>query len=570
MCGSCRGEEDIAGVRMAAFARQARTKGCLQFCELPRPFSNFQFVEREFDGLVSLRRIFSQVRQLGGRTLVLEQIDSKDAEDIREENEDLTIRCPTFSKSATYRLSFFTKRITSTGDLLTATDEDFLGYALVKRDDLPDGQGFNGTRIYESVIHSSHRSNNYIRSARTWACLVADTQFRVKGLLYAQQNSATNVCAHAALRTAVSHFHPNGDMTYREMNKVAGIDHKKRIIGGNSGDGLTQQEMQAVLEAANAVCLLVDYEQEYPSHFAPPPPEAYLYGNIEAGYPAIVCFATSKRSGGKPDPSAPRHAITVFGHTFNEDTWVSRAEQFYYHSANAGFIPSRNWLSTFIAHDDNFGSNYCIPRNFLYVRRICTRSKKKPEPCRSEADRVVHVLCPMPRDVLTAPNEAELIGIDYLGKMLSSDMLRREGRWMGRLYDHIQRSQIVLRPVLLESITQYQEHLKRISDWEHRVIHRYLIDALESLIPSGKDRLGKVWMLELSIPELFSANKRKLGELILRADIETVVRRDFKNFVLARFPTDFLFFSGGSPSKPEYTPLESGTESHTELFGCED
>ena len=77
-------------------------------------------------------------------------------------------------------------------------------------------------------------------------------------------------------------------------------------------------------------------------------------------------------------------------------------------------------------------------------------------------------------------------------------------------------------------------------------------------------------MIELSVPELFAANKRKLGEVLLWAEAKVGPKRDLNSFFLARLPGYFSLYRGGPASKPEYDFVPSGAEGHVELFGCED
>lgn len=100
-------------------------------------------------------------------------------------------------------------------------------------------------RVYESVTRPSRLPNNFVRGGQDWPCQVDGKMFKVNGYLYAQQNGLTNVCAHVALRSAAARFHAAGDMSYREMNRLLGVDHVKVKTSG-----LTYQQMQAVLEAA--------------------------------------------------------------------------------------------------------------------------------------------------------------------------------------------------------------------------------------------------------------------------------------------------------------------------------
>ena len=56
--------------------------------------------------------------------------------------------------------------------------------------------------------------------------------------------------------------------------------------------------------------------------------------------------------------SSVDHAIPIFGHTFNNDTWVADADATYFElSKDVGYMRSDSWLGNFIVHDDNHGPN---------------------------------------------------------------------------------------------------------------------------------------------------------------------------------------------------------------------
>ena len=74
---------------MDAYSRTTQSTSA-NVTRIERPFSNFKFIDQNFDGLPSLRRIMSQVRQHKGLTMVEEILGT--VQDLREENEDLTKR----------------------------------------------------------------------------------------------------------------------------------------------------------------------------------------------------------------------------------------------------------------------------------------------------------------------------------------------------------------------------------------------------------------------------------------------------------------------------------------------
>jgi len=105
--------------------------------------------------------------------------------------------------------------------------------------------------------------------------------------------------------------------------------------------------------------------------------------------------------------------------------------------------------------------------------------------------------------------------------------------------------------------------LGNIDDWEGHHARKPLLASLK------RHRQGDFWMVELSVPELFSANGRKLGEVLLVSDTAPGVHRDFRNYVLARVPGHFAFHTGGDLVNPQFSFVPSGIAGHVPLFGCE-
>jgi hypothetical protein len=557
---------------MARFSRMAGAK-TIEAHSIERPFSNFSFVDLSFsEYLWSLRRILSQVRQHDGKTMLVEEIDIADADDLSEENEDIALRIPSFCDSKAWRLTFFAAPLLSEASLDSLSPEAFLGYAIVKRDILPSPFGRAIVRVYESVVKSSRHDNNFIRGSQSWTCHANSSPFTVDGYLYAQQNDLTNTCAHVAVRTLAASFHKDGDMTYREINTRTGlpdldippVDHVTRKagkIGGAdpSGFGLHPTEMQSAIEAAGARCVRVEYVA---ADDPPPPPfEKYVYGSIESGYPAIVGFET----GGDE-----QHAIPIFGHTFNDDTWVPPARLMYFQvGPNTAYIPSDSWLSAFVGHDDNCGSNYCIPRHFLSTRPYCDHASPAPGLCQSDIRGVTYVIGTFPQEVVVDSDDAELIGVDCLSPLLEQ-MPTEDQAWAKRLKLYWGNHLLVFRPILVDA-DKYIRHLTRITDWRYRKLQEKQIDTLRTALPQARP----IWMVELSLPELFSANKRKIGEVLIVADVKAQEDRGLDSFILARLPSHFALLKSTeneayAPDTPPFRFVPSGLCDHVELYGCEE
>ncbi len=78
-----------------------------------------------------------------------------------------------------------------------------------------------------------------------------------------------------------------------------------------------------------------------------------------------------------------------------------------------------------------------------------------------------------------------------------------------------------------------------------------------------------VWVVKISTPQLFPANERKLGEIVLDAtqELDTQNESSINNvFIFARLPGTYL--SGGEVSNEDthFTPVPSQLTSHTGLI----
>ncbi|OYW73775.1 MAG: hypothetical protein B7Z37_20300 [Verrucomicrobia bacterium 12-59-8] len=540
------------------FAREAPCKKKTIPIQVGRGFSFFDFREDTFDHEMDpLGRLLSQVRRLEAGTMYLEKLSAADSADMREENEDLGTRYGrgTQVTSEIVRMAFFRPWGLKLEEM---REEDFLGYIIVKTD-FRNGT-LSGRRVYESVLKSSRPHNNFVRRAPVWRCLVQGRRFKIQGFLYAQQNSLTNVCAHVALRTCAAVFHPEGDMTYREINRILGIDHKKNWVGaslrkGGPARGLGSDQMVAVMNEAGARCIDVDYDMKWsPKQVIY---QRYVYGSIESGYPAMLVFDTAEEGVG--------HTVPVFGHTMNQDLWVPNAEQYFRAGPKTRYLPSDLWLASFIVHDDNWGSNFCCPKHFL-----------KPLPHTDSGDRdnnrqsapnhewLARVIATLPAAVKLSPLRAEALGAECLFAMF--DQLPDDGnKWRARLqrYADPAKGMVVMRTLLI-SADEYAEHLRGLRGWKGARIPNRAIDHIQELL--GRDEL--FWMVEFSVPELFSANLRKLGEVILRSSkARENSSQNYMDFLLSvRLPGWIVL----AHDLLEFDYIPAPIQSHVRVFGLSD
>ncbi|MFA5063655.1 MAG: hypothetical protein WC578_06285 [Candidatus Omnitrophota bacterium] len=502
------------------------------------PNSNFDFIEKNFGFSPPLYRILSQVRTSNFSTLVLEDIDSVGFS--QEDDSELRDAGYVLSTSPLKRLSFFKSKIRSIRHLKRQKSSNLLGYAIMKQVPLKDKSGGFRWIVFESVVTNSRHVNNYIPRKKQYAINIGNNILTLSGVLYCQQNGINNVCAHVALRTAISLMLESGDISYREINQIL----KNEGMPHYPTDPLARTQILRILDKLgikwSKETYFSDEELKRLGEKGPTIPyQTYLYSSIESGYPALLAFSVPNRDEG--------HVIPCFGHTFNEDTWVPRAETSYFNIGKISYLHSDSWLSTYICHDDNFGSNYCLPKQYISNHNS------------------ILVIALRPNEISYDAIFANAITLDYLYTSLANELqvISTDNIWAKRLLAAIRgtnKGWFVLRAMQVNS-RQYIQHLRSLRAWGKRKVKipEYRINSLE------RNLKNDLWIVEISLPELFPANRRKLGEVVFNPNISTVTK-DLSSFLFARILDKFYFLKKFDQDQLEVTKYDAGISSHTELF----
>ena len=325
------------------------------------------------------------------------------------------------------------------------------------------------------------------------------------------------------------------------MNALVGVDHKSRRVGsvGDKTLGLGPADLEKIL-SASGICYdrlihepsLTDPTTGKPLTF-PTEYQREVYGFIESGCPALMGFVLDPKAGDTSDPA--RHAIPIFGHTFNEDAWLPDAQRAYFGGGKT-YYPSENWLSNFVIHDDNFGPYFCLPRHFL----------------KKDSVRLLYGLKPVPTSFRAI--EAEAIGFD-LCRIIASMYPRRHQLWYDRFSIFTSGGWLGLRTLLLRR-EDYLSALETIKDRGDLPFEPDFCQRLRDMLPAN------FWMVEVSAPELFAATRRKFGEILVAADKPATHPLSPSLFLAARLP-GLLLVNPGTGSL-EVRP--SKLVGHTALF----
>jgi hypothetical protein len=386
--------------------------------------------------------------------------------------------------------------------------------------------------VFESVLIKYPHVHNYTHGAKTYRVRVGPSEFSVTGVMYCQQNELNMACAQVALRSLCSMHIKDTDVPFSRINHLA-----ESVSGPfDPAKGLQAKQIQAVLRGVGIGFTDVDYTLLNAKDRESLPYQKFLYAGIESGAGAMLGF---KLAGPR---AAGHHIIPFFGHTFNQDAWVPNAEVAYFHvGEDTRYLPSEAWLSSFIGHDDNFGSNFCVPR--LYVA----------------PKQVQYVVALQPSGVRYSGVVAEAIAVDYLYSLLPQLDSARV-RWLERLISSAREQQVVLRAVAM-SRKRYTDHLLRARDWHYHPEEQRICRSIKANVPEH------LWVVEISLPELFPANQRKLGEIVLDATKKPSPTLDFGSFLFGRFPGRFLLVKRlRSDGSPEFVSVPSGLKSHTPLY----
>ena len=409
--------------------------------------------------------------------MLKEKID--DDHPLKREEDDALRRSGTgFTHSDMYRLSFFTALRN-----ITPIQNEFLGYVVVRTDWYNDGkprqEGDDKPRltyVYESVMKPfrAEAQNNFLHCKKKYQIETLYGIFDVEGALYAQQNGVTSVCAHVALRSALSLLLPTGDISYSEINRLAGR-------APTDINGLTAEQIKNVINKCGTGIQVqarkLDNGSGYP--FSP-----LLYGYVESGCPALLSFGVKEDVTRESKEKNVGHVVPVLGHTFNEDTWVAEARNGYF--IDAEYYSSEGWLSTYLIHDDNFGPYQCIPRGFI------------------ERSQFWHLFGLHYDGAALWSDRAESDALEILKRYIEKNKQNPKNIcfWFDNFIEFGKAQQLVLRSIFIPK-SQYIDFLRR---WR---LEESLISKLSHELPDT------FWMVEISCPDLFSVTRGKFGEVLL-------------------------------------------------------
>ena len=448
----------------------------------------------------AIHRLCSLMRKMGVKTLVEEELEpnieiSNEFEDIEKQTKNK------LSERKAIRFSFFSCSCTDKWWEYPA--ESFLGYAVILKAKLPDnGSGKDISYILESVTRPpgwakdetfKQVTNYYIHCHNTFPTTIGTTQqhkeYSVEGVFFCQQNGLTHVCADAALRTMLNTGKKLVDhkVTNRELNKILTKEFPREFSDRPPNKGLAPYHIEKIANHYKLNCVAANLLHLPTVDYA-----GWIYPFVESGFPVLLAFNPTHQMA---------HIVAVLGHTVNSDKWDSEAHLAYRPEAFGTYHASSAWVDHFIINDDNFGMYTCMPLAYL-------RNKIMPQ--YDLTQRASYALSLLPPNTDVTPYLVEKSSVGLVEKLATFYTPTTDNKWLNRLWGQLrQRNKGVVARTIICKREDYIKSLKPHLAAEYPIPEKLLNCSADIIVT------------EISLPDLYTCNKHKLGDVV--SDAKTVI-----------------------------------------------
>lgn len=492
--------------------------------------SFYEYIRTKCEGPNSmpLHRVCTLMRKMKARWLVEE--DLAENRELRTEFEAIGRRCDGITSCEAKRLTFFAD--VREGNWRTKqADEAILGYVVLVTISFPRRRSpviTPMTYIYEAVLtypgqhirkdddslfaqkvmnYYYHCWNDFTTSIGTQD---DHKELRIEGCYFAQQNSLTSVCAHAAAQMAVNNL-PRGKagprrkkLTSERINEILGIDHRTQTTrlghfkldpSDQRARGLTVQQIVRVAKKLKLSVLQEDFVKQPDVDAA-----ASIYPYVESCCPTILGIQRPQLG----DLEQLLHVVTVLGHTRNTDRWGPEAGISYKELTSKEYIPTSAWVCHFLINDDNFGMYRTLNTDDLHhVILPAVNANLHPS----------MAITFVPKGVKARGMDAEHISFAVVKGML--DQIRKfvpslaQHKWIRALIEG--RTRIACRTFLIHA-NDFVDHLASSRDRDGHPVDEQTRQRIRRSLPN------LVWDTEISLPDLVCGNMAKLGDVISSVD----------------------------------------------------
>lgn len=574
----------------------------------------------------ALHRMCSLMRKMGAKTVVIEDLNLDDDEEIKEEyislrdsiadigHDEVTRIFKKFSHNFDFysikKITFINKEINENIKELVKfqevidnfKDNDFLGYAIIinaKWTYIAEPDDSNESNLYlkksyilRAVVQTPFNIcqgicdevqndyiecisgripvyNTYYHVAREFACAIGNKNktiksYKLKGTYFSQQNGITSVCAHSALKMLLNNMQ---DGSQNGLITTAEVNNKIESKLTTGKINIKKQDIENFLKNLKYKTIYRDFFNEPNLSYC-----NFLHILIESSCPCLLLFTTNDS----------QHIVPIIGHTLNPDIWNPEAE-IYYGMRNIhndfSSIPiyndiseqDREKLRKFSPASKWIDNLIIHDDNFgMYLSVPVGVLERNTIPILDPTFRVCGVIGLMPDNINITGMEAE-----QASKYLANKILRQykkddweDNFWIKYLYEK-NSAPFVVRTALM-SRERYQKHLgykleNRHKDSEGRQFTDKEIEDITSHLPDI------FWVSEFSLSDIYLTNKTKIFDVIYKATTKkknTTKKYNngmlaFKNSLLFRFP-GVAFFPDNTQKKLK--SLEISIRGHYPLF----
>lgn len=441
-----------------------------------RPFSFYRdLIERYWAGGPSeasgapIHRVCTLARKMGARSIVVEDVLGRDdvAEEIAQLEECSAIPDGDVSACA---ITFLASSVKRDGDFASVAGKAVIGQVVIVTFPI-DGE----TRSYilEAIWRipgprggAEQLLNNHVPIRRELSITFGGVVHSVPAAYFCQQNGVSTICSHSAVRTLVNTM-TGAKVSARWLNELWSYDPEaRRVTTLQVAEALREFGLRSVSYDPAKSPDGRDKSWDLPALLA------------DSGSASLLILA----DGGT------EHVIPVLGHTINSDEWHPIGAKLF-KKGQEDVSSSSLWTDHLVVHDDMLGPYYCLSKAGLLPGRDAPVKPKL-------------AMAILPAGVHVSPIQAEDFARQILGiliKEVEAESFGR-GRWWRHLADCRERR--VFRTTLI-SRTDYLSTLpERPTATEKKAL-------LAASLPE------RMWMAEISVPNVFLANKAKLGEILL-------------------------------------------------------
>jgi hypothetical protein len=388
------------------------------------------------------------------------------------------------------RLHFFSKKLTSIGDLKSAAS-DYGGYCDLR---LKSRTVVGAYITNRSILRPGEDTYAFLCCTMSKDVLIQDRNggelFHAKVLTYPffQKNDDQLMCSQAALLTLTEYWNDQkpgmfSARTVSEINKKTGV--AEAVFVQTPGRGLDFREIMDFLTEEKVHFVPMVYKKST-AHLTP----LDIYGFVESGFPVLLDVKTQN----------DRHAVVCIGHTYDRNSWAAMTDVRYFGKLVAGgkrYLPNTGWINNFLINDDNLG-----PYFFANTIQL--------------AEAAVNGLVVIPdSEVKTSPSEATEVAFSILNERVFDRSLLQEAKrkripnknvfWLKHFLDRLSISDdegILLRPLLASG----EALVKFYKDHEIQSVLKEVFDSNDKKL---------YWYIELSWPEIHCHRQYCCGCVII-------------------------------------------------------